>query len=54
VDNKIELDIIDRLARLETKVDIILQNDKKRFDMSMRTTIALIGSATATILAIWF
>ena len=46
------MDIIQRLTRLEVKVDQLLECQKKWFDVGVRTWLALIGAATAIIVAV--
>ena len=47
-------DIIDRLARLETKVDQLIQQDNRQWELSTKVYIALIGSVTSLVIAILF
>ncbi len=45
------MDIVQRLARLEVKVDQLLEGQKKWFEVGVRTWIALIGAIAAIAVA---
>lgn len=47
-----EKDIIDRLARVETKVDMLLDMRDKRFEFNLYAGIALITSIIAVGIAL--
>ena len=46
------IDIVQRLTRLEVKMDTLITDKHRKFELGLRTWIALIGSATAIIIAI--
>lgn len=46
------MDIIQRLTRLEVKLDSLLEDQKKWFEVGVRTWIALIGAIAAIAVAI--
>lgn len=48
------LDMAQRLSCVETKLDTLLKADERRFDLGTRTLLALLGSATAIVIAIVF
>lgn len=45
-------DIIDRLSRVETKVDTLLKVNDRWFDLGVRNWVALIGAGTAIVVAL--
>lgn len=46
------MDIIQRLTRLEVKVDSLIDGQKKWFEVGVRTWIALIGAIAAIAVAL--
>jgi hypothetical protein len=46
------IDIVQRLTRLEVKVDTLLEHQRQWFDVGIRTWVALIGSITAVVLVL--
>jgi hypothetical protein len=50
-DNDELLDIVERLTRVECKLDALLESQKKRFDVGVRTWVALIAAVAAIAVA---
>lgn len=45
------IDVVQRLARLEVKVDQLLEGQKKWFEVGVRTWVALVGAIAAIAVA---
>jgi hypothetical protein len=47
------LDLVERVTRVEVKLDTLLESNRRRYFVAARTYLAMIGAVTAIAIALW-